>query len=201
MDLIEIRPNPRKWQNLHRDALRLTDSHEREDWANSQLSDTAYAATQVAAYLRDALYEGERDGKRRIFFTKGSYTAILRRNWQLMDDEGPKDRADHRHHAIDAVAIALTGPEIIQDLAHHAALQEKARAEQGRWPRRTPLDPPKPWPSVEAFRGEVMTVAQGLVVAHRRTKRKVVGYLHKDDMWVQWTRHRGSFEFAARQLI
>jgi CRISPR-associated endonuclease Csn1 len=179
----EIRPNPRKWENLRRDALRLTEPLERERWANSQLSDTAYAATQVGAYLRDALYDGERDGKRRIFFTKGSYTAILRRDWQLVDDEGPKDRTDHRHHAVDAVAIALTGPEIIQDLAHHAELQEKAKAEQGRWPHRTPLPPPKPWHSVQTFRGQVMSVVQALVVRHRPTKRKIVGYLHKDDTW------------------
>ena len=154
----------RKWENLHRDA------QDREAFANSQLTDTGYATRQVTKWLRDVFFEGEKDGVRRVFTTKGSYTAILRRDWGLFQrlrnrksgedlttadqDEqrkaDEKDRSDHRHHAIDAVVIAMTGPERIQDLARHAEEVEKQRAEleanarvpADGWPRRQPLDPP-----------------------------------------------------------
>lgn len=166
--------NPRKWENLHRDPQPL------EAFINSQLTDTAYAAAQVGQYLRDTLFDGERDGKRKVFFTRGSYTAILRRDLQLIDDDGPKDRGDHRHHAVDAVAIALTGPETIADLAHHAAEQERVKAESGRWPARTPLRAPEEWASPQEFREQVMDAVQNLVVSHRPVKRRLTGAFHEE---------------------
>ncbi len=140
----------RKWQNFTREV--------REDeWRNSQGSDTAYAATQVAAYLADALFEGkglpERGGERRIFVTLGKYTAMLRRDWQLFEtfkeardgaevnvsiereeELQQKNRGDHRQHAIDAVVIALTTPAVISTVAQRAAREEEVFAEHGHWP-------------------------------------------------------------------
>ncbi len=205
----------RKWENLHRDPEPL------DKFANSQLTDTAYAATQVGDYLRDALYGDEDGSKRRIFFTKGKYTAMLRKDWQLFqslpspetDDKdeqrrrqeqealGEKNRGDHRHHAIDAVVIALTGPEIIKDIARLAAEGEQYRERTGHWPRRDPLPPPKPWKSVKQFRRHVLStlfgrfdsadedgrktdgVAEGgtaLIVSHRPVKRKITGAFHEE---------------------
>lgn len=164
--------HPRKWENLHRDPQPL------EDFINSQLTDTAYAARQVGQYLRETLFDGERDDKKRVFFTKGTYTAILRRDWQLIADDGPKPRTDHRHHALDAVVIALTTDRILQDLARSAEAQERARAGLGRWPKREPLPPP--WGTVEEFRQQVLGAVSGLVTAHRPVKRKIVGAFHED---------------------
>ena len=230
-DYFTKRDCARKWDNLHRDAPEAKKFHE------SQLSDTAYAAKQVAQWLRDTLYKGEADGRRRVFTTKGSYTAILRRDWRLFQSlrrhvndpteadaleqrraEG-KDRGDHRHHAIDAVVVALTGPERIQELAHHAEAVEIARAQldiSGRssfanWPRREPLPPP--WGSVEDFRRAVLSRvfeesdradSQGrksagvepgtpLIVAHRPVKRKLIGYFHKEDLWGDVDESQGVF--------
>ncbi len=208
----------RKWENLHRDPEPL------DEFVNSQLTDTAYAATQVGSYLANALYGGETEGHRRVFFTKGTYTAMLRKDWQLfqtlkkstdpfandgLDPEEEqklinKNRGDHRHHAIDAVVIALTGPEIVKDVARLAREREEYHERTGFWPKRTPLDPPKPWADVQEFRHAVLTKVLGtfdprdilqkgtnnrittsepLVVSHRPVKRKVTGYLHKEDLW------------------
>jgi CRISPR-associated endonuclease Csn1 len=44
-------------------------------------------------------------------------TAILRNNWKLnklLSQENAKTRLDHRHHAIDALVIALTNERAIQ---------------------------------------------------------------------------------------
>lgn len=188
--------NSAKWDNLHRKAVDPNDPGARREWAQSQLTDTAYAATQVASYLSESLFGGERDGKRRIFFTKGSYTAILRRDWRLIEDQGPKNRGDHRHHALDAVPIALTDPTIIQDLARHAEEQEKAKARLGKWPPRIQLN--APWADIETFRKQVLHAIQKLVVSHRPVKRKVSGYLHKDDLWGAVDPEQGIFRIRCQ---
>jgi hypothetical protein len=118
----------RKWENLHCEMF----AGEEKAWLESQLASTAYAARQVGDYLQAALYRDESPGKRLIFFTNGRYTAMLRRDWQLHEssagsgedeeDQGSarlakKDRTDHRHHAVDAVVIALTSTQIIQQAA------------------------------------------------------------------------------------
>lgn len=76
-----IKNNRAKWERLKS----LTPDE--EGFRNSQLTDTAYAARQVAAYISDALFEGkglpERGGERRIFTTKGEFTARLRADWGL----------------------------------------------------------------------------------------------------------------------
>jgi len=170
----------RKWENLHRDAPSTG------EFLSSQFTDTAYATRQVGQWIRDALYDGERDGRRHVFTTKGPYTAILRKDWGLLEDlldqhwrlhavgdadeaapaaeskarrEKGKDRSVHLHHAIDAVAIALA-PRKLQELAARAEAEERARALEGRWPRSVPLAPP--WPSLphEASRDDLQQAIQ-----------------------------------------
>lgn len=226
-DYFTARDYARKWGNLHREV------REEDEWRNSQLTDTAYAAKLAAEYLHSALYADEpfnnpNGSPRRIFFTKGAYTSILRKDWRLFQrlprfvpydqftnttpeerqknkELAEKDRGDHRQHAIDAVVIALTGPERIQDLAHHAEELEKARAEVEangsvpceKWPRRIPLRPP--WGTPESFRrdvlsriygefdkmdrrykGEGIESGQPLVISHRPVKRKLIGNYHDE---------------------
>ncbi len=209
-----------------------------EDWSSSQLTDTAYAAKAVVQYLSDALYHGtglaERGGERKIFVTKGKYTAMLRRQWQLFatlnrrikpDEANPsddafnrsaamKDRTDHRHHAIDALVIALTGPDIVPRLAASAAAEEEHFAKHGSREgfRSNFFDPP--WGEgegkhrVASFRRQILSrvfsefqrsgalddtdteQGQPLVVCHRIVKRKIVGYLHKDTSYGPVFDHR-----------
>ncbi len=162
----------RKWENLHRT---VPDEYE---WTRSQLTDTAYAARELRAYLENALYADCDDGKQRIFFTKGAYTSILRRDWQLQDQRLGKVRDDHRHHAIDALVVALTDPPRLQQLARAARECEQARAAGGGSPERPPLPPP--WGDVESFRAGVMERVGRLIVSHRPVRRRLVGRLHKD---------------------
>jgi CRISPR-associated endonuclease Csn1 len=201
----------RKWENLHRDAPTTA------NFLASQLTDTAYAAKQVGQWLSEVVYEGERDGRRRVFTTKGSYTSILRNDWGLSESdldrqwhdiyepgeaegdnrsrrtrkEKNKDRADHVHHAIDAVCIALTSHDRIKDLARFSEEQEIARADLGHWPKRRALPPP--WPALPRnptedqlrtataeFRQQVAAAADQLTVSHRPVKRRLVGSFHEE---------------------
>lgn len=167
--------NPVKWDNLHKEVADIG------GFADSQLTDTAYASRQVADWLREALYGGEVSGRRHIFTTKGRYTPWLRRDWGLYATGGTKNRGDHREHAMDAIAVALSGPERLQELAHAVEAVELSRSEGGAVPEREPLPPP--WADKDAFRAQVMDEFSRLVVAHRPAKRKITGWLHKDTMY------------------
>lgn len=203
---------PRKWENLHRKP------QPEKEFLASQLTATSYAAKQVGGYLSDAVYGAERDGRRQVFFTKGGYTAMLRKDWQLFqtlrqpddasakqakqtEEVGKKNRADHRHHAIDALIVALTGPEIIQDVARVAAEREEYHERTGHWPKRVPLPPP--WGDVNDFRRQVLSQLFGvfdrgnpdgtraerpetgtpLIVSHRPAKRRLVGPFHEETLY------------------
>ena len=188
----------RKWENL------LCDAPSTDEFLNSQLSDTAYASTQVAAYLRDALYSGEQDGRRHVFTTKGAYTAVLRRDWGLLESEldrqwrrtvanagqsgdrgiakrEQKDRRDHLHHAIDALVAAFSTGTTIERVADAARLQEELKGKLGYWTSRQPIDPP--WGTQQEFRDEVLQAVGHIVVSHRPARRKLVGYLHKENQF------------------
>ncbi len=214
-EYFETRDYAAKWRNFSRADV----PHE---WKGSQLSDSAYAACEVQAYLQQALWPNEpshlEGGPRRIFVTKGVYTAILRREWELyqhlvkgheispeaMKHSALKNRGDHREHALDAVAIALTDDDRIQELARRARLEEEERAiaaAQGRRPKkfeRKPIEPP--WGDVRSFRRQVLRLVHDtfdrldvhddcgptgppLVVCHRPVKRRLVGSLHKQTLY------------------
>jgi CRISPR-associated endonuclease Csn1 len=162
-----------KWRNLTREEVPA-------EWKGSQLTDTAYAAKEVMAYLQQSLWPHElthlaSDSTRRIFVTKGAYTAQLRRDWQLYHrvfrdyesrdarEQGEvKDRGDHRQHAIDAVAIAFTDPTRIQALSTIIKQQQESRMKAknaGIEPpklRREPL--PTPWGNPQTFRRQVLSL-------------------------------------------
>ncbi|MGO9641420.1 MAG: type II CRISPR RNA-guided endonuclease Cas9 [Candidatus Acidiferrales bacterium] len=151
-----------------------------EDFNARQLNDTAYAARLAKQYL-GLLYGGEIDAdhNRRIHASAGQTTAFLRNEWKLnailgdgpTSDGGakPKSRDDHRHHAVDAVAIALTDAgtvKMLSDAAQRAPLEHRRRF--------API--PGPWPNfVDSVREQIEKV----VVSHRVSK-KVSGALHEE---------------------
>lgn len=93
---------------------------EQEDFLERNLNDTRYASKLAMQYL-GLLYGGtvDRHGIQRIFATSGNHTALIRRAWggNYLLGEGEKVRSDHRHHAIDALTIALTTPFLVKYLA------------------------------------------------------------------------------------
>jgi len=167
-----------KWDNLHKEVPDM------DKFIESQLTDTAYASRQVVGWLEKTLYGNVNDSKRHVFTTKGRYTSILRKDWGLFPDskdieqKGKKNRSDHRHHAIDALVIALSGPERLSELAHAAEKEELARSEGFEQAKREPLRPP--WGNFDSFRVDVMREWKKLVVAHRPERRKITGALHND---------------------
>jgi len=144
-----------------------------EEFSNRQLNDTRYAST-LAANLLGFLYGGQIDvdGRRRIQAGRGQVTSQLRSAWNLnkiLGDGGQKSRDDHRHHAIDAVAIALTDSATVAMLSRAAANAEKA----GRraWWKEIKV----PW---NDFLEDVTKLCDEIVVSHK-VSRKLSGPLHE----------------------
>ena len=100
-----------------------------DEFAARQLVDTAYITRAAVDYLRCLV-----EKPHHVLGGKGTYTAELRHLWgietvlsELPDSPawasqadlrpGEKNRADHRHHAIDAIVVALTGQSRLQQLS------------------------------------------------------------------------------------
>jgi CRISPR-associated endonuclease Csn1 len=80
-----------------------------DDFTSRQLNDTGYAARQAVACLKRLWPDIGPNAPVTVQAVTGRMTAQLRKLWSLnniLADDGEKTRADHRHHAIDALAVA-----------------------------------------------------------------------------------------------
>lgn len=138
---------------------------ELDDFFARQFVDTAYITTQVLEYLKCLGAD--------IVCLKGAHTAELRHQWGLNsvlrnDDLDLKNREDHRHHAVDAIVVALTNRSRLQQLA---ALWRAGGTE------RTGEILPEPW---RGFRDETAKKIDEIHVSHK-TRRRVRGALHLEN--------------------
>jgi CRISPR-associated endonuclease Csn1 len=142
-------------------------SVELDDFFARQFVDTTYITTQVHQYVQCLGAD--------VLCPKGQHTADLRWQWGLDsvlrdDGLGLKNREDHRHHAVDAVVIALTNRSRLQQLA---ALRRRGGTE------RTGEILNEPW---AGFRRSVEDAVNGINVSHR-VRRKVAGALHEETIY------------------
>lgn len=134
---------------------------ELDQFLNRQLTDTAYITSKVLEYVRCLGCD--------IVASKGQCTFELRHMWGLdgvLRDDGLelKNREDHRHHAVDALVIALTNRKRLQELARVRGTDQQ-------------LAPP--WNS---FRHDAQQLVNTILVSHR-VARKVAGALHEETIY------------------
>lgn len=191
-----------------------------QDMTNRQEAATKYAARQVMAYLSDALFggkglperstgSGNPEDDRRIFTSDGLWTSRLRREWGLFFDphgakakglgndeehqRKEKNRADHRHHAIDAIVIGLCTRSVQaawekrEKDADAAGVNTADEEQMDRYRRDHPLPLPAPYKTREAFHDAVRAAVFGdektpRPICHRPVKRKLVGALHEETL-------------------
>lgn len=91
-----------------------------------QLKDTQYMSVIASRYLIPIV-----GAPQRVIPVKGSMTALLRAKWKLnfaKQKNTEEERSDHRHHAVDALIIALTSKSFIKRIAEYT--QEKQEANE-----------------------------------------------------------------------
>lgn len=160
-----------------------------DDFAEQKLNDTRYASRMAAQYL-SWLYGDE--ARSRIQVSTGQITAYLRDAWRLnsiLGDGGAKERGDHRHHAVDAVAIALTSRSIVKRMSDSAQRRMEAKGRSRGWWN----DLPMPW---DTFFEDVKTRVAGIIVSHR-VSRRVKGQLHDDTVYSPPRKDENGKEYVA----
>ena len=144
-----------------------------KDWIGRMLSDTRYICKEVRGYLRQ-LYPYSADEGKYVQVVAGGATANLRHVWHvnaiLSDgDIEEKNRWDHRHHAIDAIVVALCDRGLYQFISKLAG--------RNRELMKNKLSGfSYPW---EGFLDEVNEAIGKIVVSHAPTRR-IRGPLLKD---------------------
>ena len=145
-----------------------------EDFATRQLNDTGYAAREAVSYLKMLWPDAGPEAPVRVQAVSGRVTAHLRRLWGLnniLADDGEKTRADHRHHAVDALTVACCHPGVTQRLSRYWQDQDNPGASK-------PHLPP-PW---AAIRIDAEQAVAAIVVSHR-VRKKLSGPLHKETVY------------------
>jgi len=161
-----------------------------DHFSQRQLNDTRYISKAVVGYLKTLYPVAQRTGERTVQSCRGGLTARLRYQWGLnrvlddiLDKSGNpitsltrdnirvKSRADHRHHAIDAVVIALSTRSMLREFQNYYKQQSLPGASE----------PPMPLPW-EFFHDDVARIAPTILVSHR-ADRKLRGSLHKETFY------------------
>ncbi len=177
--------NPQRWKEIVQRVKRFTGDAAKEklrrfnlrevnidDFASQQLNDTRYSTKLAVRYL--GLLFGQ-EARGRVQATRGGMTAFLRNEWGLNSilNDGPgKSREDHRHHAVDALVVALTDRSMVKLLSESAV----RAAREGRR-LFAPLAPP--WPG---FWDDAKQAVEAIIVSHR-VSRRVKGPLHQETIY------------------
>lgn len=147
-----------------------------EDFTERQSVDNAYASSLARKYLSTLGVKAEP--------ANGRATWTLRHLWGLdsiLSDTPAKNRDDHRHHAIDALVVALTTPRFIKRAsefyASGAPLIDEGRTKEQKERLKRHFE--EPWKTLHA---DAERAAHEIIVSHR-AQRKVSGALHDEMPW------------------
>lgn len=130
-----------------------------------QLNDTRYLSRIAREYLTHICPT--------VRVSPGRLTSLLRDRWGLnsiLNDHNQKNRSDHRHHAVDAVAIGCTDQSLVQRVMTARAREEEEGVQK------VLKDCPAPWPG---FRDDIAAKIKRLVVSHR-PEHGTGGRMHED---------------------
>lgn len=159
-----------------------------EDFVERQLNDTRYVGKLTAEKLRYVC--------KNVVVTNGLLTSMLRRRWGLdgvlpelasegrawldakVHSAGAKSRADHRHHAIDALVVALTNRSLLSAVANLNARGLGADLEKHYADGRIRL-PEEPLAGLKAMTKQRV---DAIVVSHA-VNRKRRGQLHEETIY------------------
>ncbi len=163
-------PKAKQWR-FYEDAWNKYD--EQEGFLKRHLNDTAYIGRLAKEYLENICLFNK------INVLTGSHTALLRRYWGLnsllrdsnQPEQQKKNRDDHRHHALDAMVVAMTTFSMLQKMSKESSRAEEVDLEH-LFPKdhngRSPIDP---W---DGFRSDAKKRLDRVVVSHRVRRKRAV---------------------------
>ncbi len=150
------------------------DGEKENKWKDRALNDTRYMARALKNHLEQSLSLG--DGNR-VQTRNGALTANLRGAWGFPD----KNRRNDRHHALDAIVLAVSTQGQVKRLADWNKYEAR---------RKNPAErtlPPAPW---ETFHRDVMNAVHGSkneqgertggIFVSRMPVRKITGAAHQE---------------------
>lgn len=155
---------------------------ELESFAARHLVDTSYIAKLAKKYLAYACENGEKG----VMATPGTLTGMLRKAWGWnslipeADERDVKNRTDHRHHAVDAVVIALTNRSMVKRIADASKKAEQS----GMKLTKAVAEIANPWEHYN--RQRLQQMVDNIVVSHKPEhgspfqKGQTTGQLHDD---------------------
>lgn len=162
-------------------------SAEIEGFIAHQLNDTSYISQEVKQ-ICEALI-----GKEAVEITKGNLTSTVRHAWgfdgYFKTDTPPeentkntkKNRSDHRHHAVDAIVIALTDRSMLQKASRESAKNERAYYDRDESKQKN-AEIFKPLHPGDAFVQAMEAKLENMIVSHTPAH-KIHGSLHDDSAW------------------
>ncbi|MEP1150946.1 MAG: type II CRISPR RNA-guided endonuclease Cas9 [Balneola sp.] len=158
---------------------------DQDKFLNRQLSDTRYISKEASSYLKQL-------SCKKVEVVKGQTTSLLRHVWGLnnvlnKEDGDMKNRDDHRHHAVDAIVVALTNRSTLKRLsdenkmitsAEWMDIDESEKETYQEMKRRVGerIGLRDPW---ETFWKDVESSINNITVSHR-VSRKISGALHEE---------------------
>lgn len=160
-------------------------SDEETGFVARQLNDTRFVSRLATKYLHNI--------SPKVESCTGMLTAMLRRHWGLdgvlpelaslnrawvspITEGGRKDRDDHRHHAVDALTIALTTRSVVQKVATLNARSESSRDTYASGRLSLPDAP------FAGLRKMAIDAVDAIIVSHRKTRRGR-GALHAETLY------------------
>ncbi len=142
-----------------------SDEDMKKNFTAAQLNNTQYFAKEALHYLSQLGTDTQ--------VTKGRAVSWLRHQWNLnglLNEKaaGVKNREDNRHHAIDALVIALTNRSLYNLLSQQARAKEAGRELRYKAPN---MDP--------ALLRQMGACLEKMIVSYKPS-RKLEGALHED---------------------
>ncbi len=156
-------PKNKRWR-FQEDAWEIAKG-EGEDVIARMLNDTRYMSKITKAYL-STVFDNEK-GKSKVWAIPGQMTALLREKWGLNDllgeEDGQKDRTDHRHHAIDAFVIGCSDRGMFKRLSDAA---KKLEEDEKLFEKRHKLVSGMPGP-FEGFLHQLQKKVEQIVISYK----------------------------------
>ena len=132
---------------------------------NSQLNDTRLITKYARAYLKSVF--------NKVHVVNGRMVSEFRKLWGIQEEDEKKSRANHIHHAVDAIVIASMTRNLYNKIAEAYHLMEDQKKEEAR----DKIKYTKPW---RTFTEDVKNIYKETLIYHdikdvlpKHTKKKI----------------------------